>query len=119
MNRSKHLPKEGLLYKQDTIVDATFIEATDSRKANKSDAPEFSIGTKEKQRYYGMKAHVGVDSKSGLVHSVSVSKASRKLFLDTETHLWISQDTTGYTCEKRKQATHDVRLGEPLHMLTA
>ena len=32
----KAFAKEGILYKQDTIVDATFIEATDSRKANKS-----------------------------------------------------------------------------------
>jgi len=72
----KAFAKEGILYKQGTIVDATFIEATDSKKTNQSSKREFNTGRKGNRKYYGLKAHIGVDSKSGLVHSVAATKAS-------------------------------------------
>ena len=72
----KTFAKQGILYKQGTIVDATFIEATDSKKANLAGTTEYNVGIKTNKKYYGMKAHIGVDTKSGLVHSVAVSKAS-------------------------------------------
>ena len=61
-----------------TIVDATLIAASPSTKneAQKRD-PEMRSSKKGNQsRYFGMKAHIGVDAKSGLVHTVGVTTGS-------------------------------------------
>jgi IS5 family transposase len=56
-----------------TIVDATIIHAPSSTKnENKERDPE----KKGNQWYFGMKAHIGVDSKEGIVHSVCWTAAS-------------------------------------------
>ncbi len=54
-----------------TIVDATLIHAPSSTKNRdgKRD-PEMHQTKKGNQYYFGMKAHIGVDDESGLVHSV-------------------------------------------------
>ncbi len=61
----------GLLLRQGTIVDATLIHAPSStkNKDGKRD-PEMHQTKKGNQYYFGMKAHIGVDAESGLVHSV-------------------------------------------------
>jgi IS5 family transposase len=54
-----------------TIVDATIIHAPSSTKNRKEKRdPEMHQTKKGKQWYFGMKAHIGVDAESGLVHSV-------------------------------------------------
>ncbi|MGD7165519.1 IS5 family transposase, partial [Ralstonia pseudosolanacearum] len=54
-----------------TIVDATIIEAPPSTKnAKKSRDPEMHQTKKGNEWHFGMKAHIGVDASSGLVHSV-------------------------------------------------
>jgi len=60
-----------------TIVDATIIHAPSSTK-NKDEKrdPEMHSTQKGNQWYFGMKAHIGVDSKSGLVHSVVATAAN-------------------------------------------
>ena len=65
------LNQRGLLLKAGTVVDATLIAAPTSTK-NKSKArdPEMHSSKKGKQWYFGMKAHIGVDAESGLVHTV-------------------------------------------------
>ena len=60
-----------------TIVDATIISAPSSTKnaaqaARSGDAPD----PKGKQWYFGMKAHVGVDSKTKLIHAVVATAAN-------------------------------------------
>ncbi|MFQ5544308.1 MAG: IS5 family transposase [Nitrospiria bacterium] len=62
--------------KRGTIVDATLIAAPSSTK-NKEKArdPEMSSSKKANQWYFGMKAHIGVDADSGLVHSMSTTTA--------------------------------------------
>lgn len=65
------LQDQKLLVRQGTIVDATLIDAPSSTK-NKAGArdPEMHQTRKGNQWYFGMKAHIGVDLHSGLVHTV-------------------------------------------------
>lgn len=65
------LESAGCLLRKGTIVDATLIAAAPSTK-NRARArdPEMHQSKKGKQWYFGMKAHVGVDAASGLVHTV-------------------------------------------------
>lgn len=71
------LETKGLLLKEGTIVDATIIHAPRSTKnAEKKRDPEMSSTKKHNQFYFGMKAHIGTQSRGKpLVHSVSVSTA--------------------------------------------
>jgi transposase, IS5 family len=66
-----HLQDAGLLLRQGTIVDATIIAAPSSTK-NSTGArdPEMHQTKKGNQWHFGMKAHVGTDAESGMVHSV-------------------------------------------------
>jgi transposase, IS5 family len=65
------LEERGLLMRQGTIVDATIIAAPPSTKnKSKSRDPEMHHTRKGNQRHFGMKAHIGVDVASGVVHTV-------------------------------------------------
>ena len=66
-----HLAERGLLLREGTIVDATLIAAPPStkNKEGKRD-PDMHQSKKGKQWHFGMKAHIGVDAQSGLVHTV-------------------------------------------------
>lgn len=65
------LCERGLMMKEGTLVDATIIEAPPSTKnAEKQRDPGVHQTRKGNEWHFGMKAHVGVDADSGLVHSV-------------------------------------------------
>ena len=65
------LQHHGLLLKAGTVVDATLISAPSStRNAAGERDPEMHQTKKGNQWYFGMKAHVGTDAESGLVHTV-------------------------------------------------
>ena len=65
------LRDKGLLLKAGTVVDATLIAAPSSTKnASGERDPEMHQTKKGNQWYFGMKAHIGTDAESGLVHSV-------------------------------------------------
>ena len=66
-----HLAEQGLLMRAGTIVDATIIAAPSSTKneGNTRD-PEMHQTKKGNAWHFGMKAHIGVDAESGLVHTV-------------------------------------------------
>jgi IS5 family transposase len=71
-----HLSCAGLFLRQGTIVDATIIHAPSSTKnREKARDPEMHSTKKGNQYYFGMKAHIGVDMDSGLVHHVSSTSA--------------------------------------------
>jgi transposase, IS5 family len=74
---SAMLEERGLLMRQGTIVDATIIAAPPSTK-NKSKArdPEMHQTKKGNQWHFGMKAHIGVDVASGVVHTVKGTAAN-------------------------------------------
>jgi IS5 family transposase len=65
------LSEKGLMLKAGSAVDATLISAPTSTKngSGKRD-PEMHQTKKGNQWYFGMKAHIGVDAESGLVHTV-------------------------------------------------
>jgi IS5 family transposase len=73
----RHLQAQGMKLSTGTIVDATIISAPGSTK-NKAGArdPEMKPTKKGNQWYFGMKAHIGTDSKTKLIHSVSVTSAN-------------------------------------------
>ena len=65
------LTGKGLLLKVGTAVDATLIAApTSTKNKDKARDPEMHSSKKGNQWYFGMKAHIGVDADSGLVHTV-------------------------------------------------
>jgi len=66
-----YLQQRGVRISTGTIVDATIIHAPSSTKNQQQERdPEMHQTSKGRQWYFGMKAHVGVDSKSKLVHTV-------------------------------------------------
>ena len=65
------LAQQGLMLKTGTVVDATIIAAPSSTKNRKGERdPEMHQSKKGNQWHFGMKAHIGVDAASGLVHTV-------------------------------------------------
>jgi IS5 family transposase len=71
------LQSRGLKVGTGTIVDATIIGAPSSTKnKDKKRDPEMHQTSKGKQYYFGMKLHIGVDSKTGLAHSAVVTAAN-------------------------------------------
>jgi len=72
-----HLSARGMTMRQGTIVDATLIAAPSSTKnEKKARDPEMHQIKKGNQWYFGMKVHIGVDSDSGLLHSVETTTAN-------------------------------------------
>ena len=71
------LMARGLLMTQGTLVDATLIAAPSSTKNQKHGRdPEMHQAKKGNQWHFGMKAHIGVDKDSGLVHTLSTTAAN-------------------------------------------
>lgn len=71
------LAQRGLILKKGTIVDSTFIESPASTRNKKKERdPEAHSAKKGNTWHFGYKAHIGVDSQSGLVHTVKVTAAN-------------------------------------------
>src|SRR4026209_2663451 len=98
-----YLAEQGLQVTRGTIVDATIISAPSSTKnEDKQRDPEMHQTKKGNQYYFGMKGHIGVDSKTGLIHSAAVtpanthdSQALEHLLHGNETRLWGDSAYTG------------------------
>src|SRR6476646_3349611 len=72
-----HLTRKGLLLKRGSIVDATIIAAPSSTKNAEGERdPEMHQTKKGNQWHFGMKAHIGADTDSGLVHTVATTAAN-------------------------------------------
>ena len=70
------LSEQGQSMKRGTVVDATLIAAPSSTKnEDRKRDPEMTQTKKGKQWHFGMKAHIGVDPESGLVHTVECTTA--------------------------------------------
>ena len=104
----QYLTEKGLLLREGTIVDATIINAPSSTK-NRDNArdKEMKQTKKGNQWYFGMKAHVGMDARKGLAHSVVVTDASvhdsqvmDKLMHGEEQAVYGDK---AYTSEKKRQ----------------
>jgi IS5 family transposase len=71
------LSKRGLLLRQGTMVDATIIHAPSSTKNSSGTRdPDMHQTRKGNQWFFGLKAHIGVDRDSGLVHTVVATAAN-------------------------------------------
>ena len=74
---SKLIEEHGLILKEGTAVDATIIPAPSSTKnAEGKRDPEMHQTKKGNQRHFGMKAHIGVDAETGVVHSMTTTPAN-------------------------------------------
>lgn len=101
----RHLQAKGMKVSNGTIVDATIISAPSSTKnASGERDPEMHQTKKGNQWYFGMKAHVGVDKKHKLIHSVAASAANMhdanmmpELLHGQERHVWGDSAYAGQT----------------------
>ncbi len=74
---NRWLAEAGVMMTQGTLVDATIIEAPSSTKNKEQQRdPEMHQTKKGNQWHFGMKAHIGVDAKSGLTHSPVTTAAN-------------------------------------------
>jgi IS5 family transposase len=106
------LCERGMLMKQGTLVDATIIEAPPSTKnASKSRDPEMHQTKKGNQWHFGMKAHIGVDAESGLIHSVVGTAANVSDVSQTHALLHGHEDVVfadaGYIGADKREETKD------------
>src|SRR5438128_11453378 len=75
--RRLHLQAQGVRITTGTIVDATILHAPTSTKNREQQRdPEMHQTKKGKQWYFGMKAHVGVDSKTKIIHTAVATAAN-------------------------------------------
>jgi IS5 family transposase len=104
-----HLAGKGITLRSGTLVDATIIDAPASTK-NEAQArdPEMSSTRKGNDWYFGMKAHVGVDAHSGVVHSLQTTTAKTHdsqvwddLLHGAETSVWADK---AYVSAEREAA---------------
>ena len=106
-----HLERRGIKNTTGTIVDATIIHAPSSTKNREQKRdPEMHQTKKGNQWYFGMKAHVGVDSKTKIIHSAVVTAANiadsaalPDLLHGEETKVWGDQAYRG-----QSEAIHEV-----------
>lgn len=100
-----HLQAKGFKLSTGTIVDATLIAAPSSTRNAKGERdPEMKQSKKGNQWYFGMKAHVGVDARSKLIHRVVAtsgnvhdSKVLPQLLHGQETSVWGDAAYVGQT----------------------
>lgn len=111
-----HLRGKGLLLRQGTIVDATIIDAPSSTKNSSGTRDrEMHQTRKGNQWYFGMKAHIGVDRDSGLVHTV-VSTAANVAEVTQTVNLLHGRERVvyadaGYTGADKREELKGKRLG--------
>jgi IS5 family transposase len=109
---NEHLKSQGFKVSTGTIVDATIIAAPSStkNKEGKRD-PEMHQVKKGNEWHFGMKAHIGVDSRTKLIHSLATSAANTHdslaipvLLHGKETRVWGDSAYQGQTAVIHKYA---------------
>ena len=74
---NRHLATQGLRLREGTIMDASIIEAPSSTKNGAGERdPQMRQTKKGNEWHFGMKVHIGVDSETGVVHSMSATSAN-------------------------------------------
>ena len=109
------LQRQGLLLKTGSVVDATLIAAPSSTKNAKGERdPEMHQTKKANQWHFGMKAHIGVDADSGLVHTVVGTAANVNDV--TQAHALVHGDETdvfadaGYQGVGKRDETQEINV---------
>lgn len=112
-----HLEERGLLVREGTLVDATIINAPSSTKNKKRKRdPEMHQTRKGNQWYFGMKAHIGTDRDSGVVHTVistaaNVSDISQTVALLHGRETQVHADAGYVGVEKREEIKAEDPVG--------
>ena len=109
-----YLAAQGFKVNKGTIVDATIINAPSSTKNKaKQRDPEMHQTKKGNQWYFGMKGHIGVDSKLRIIHSLVVTAANvadptllPELLHGDETRVWGDAAYQGQTAVIHDCAPH-------------
>lgn len=86
---SAMLTERGLILRQGTVVDATLIAAAPSTKNHdRKRDPQMTHSKKGNQYHFSMKAHIGVDMDSGLIHilQITTAKVADCVMHDSLTH---------------------------------
>ena len=107
-----HVESQGLKLREGTIVDATIIQAlihapaSTKNRAGERD-PEMHQTKKGNQWHFGMKAHIGVDADTGIVHSMSTTAANAHDVTEApaargETVVWGDAGYQGGAPERRR-----------------
>ena len=112
---NRHLESQGLWLKAGTIVDASIIAAPSSTKNRAGERdPEMHQTKKGKEWRFGMKAHIGVDSETGVVHSVTTTPANvhdvtetHRLLHGGETQVW---GDAGYQGVDKRRENGDLKV---------
>ena len=112
---NRHLEFQGLRLQEGTIVDASIIAAPSSTKnRNKERDPEMRQTKKGNEWHFGMKLHIGVDSETGVVHSVSTTPANVHDVTETprlqhggETQVW---GDAGYQGVDKRPENRDLEV---------
>ena len=109
-----HLSEKNLLLRQGTVVDATIIHAPPSTKnKDRTRDPDMHQTRKGNQWYFGMKAHIGVDVESGLVHTVTTTPANVADVVETDKLLHGAEKSVhadaGYTGADKREALKDCK----------
>ena len=110
-----HLESQGLRLQAGTIVDASIIAAPSSTKnRSKERDPEMHQTKKGNEWHFGMKVHIGVDSQTGVVHSVSTTPANvhdvtetPRLLHGGETQVWCD---AGYWGVHKRPENRDLEV---------
>jgi len=118
------LQSKGLLLKNGTAIDATLIAAPSSTKNDSGTRdPQMHQTKKGNQYYFGMKAHIGVDAESGLVHTVLTTPANthditqaQDLLHGQETDLFAD---SGYRGIEKREETKDLQVNWHIAMMPA
>ena len=111
---NQHLARAGFLLKEGTAIDATLIAAPSSTKNKDGERdPAMHQTKKGNQWYFGMKAHIGVDADSGLVHTVVGTAANVNDV--TQAHALVHGEErdvfsdAGYQGVEKREDTKDIK----------
>lgn len=107
---NRHLAAQGIKVCEGTITDATVIHApTSTKDESRRRDPEMGSTKKGNQWHFGAKLHVGVDSETKLIHSLSMTPANLHDSQQTK-ELLHGKDTRVYgdkACVGRKEAIRE------------
>ena len=112
-----HLEARGVKVGTGTIVDATIIAApTSTKNKDRARDPDMHQTKKGNQWYFGMKAHIGVDSRTKVIHAVSATPANvhdgimiGELLHGAETRVWGDR---GYQGQRERMLKHAPRAAD-------
>ena len=108
-----HLQAQGVRITTGTIVDATILHAPSSTKNREQQRdPEMHQTKKGNQWYFGMKAHVAVDSKTKIIHS-AVATAANVADSTVLPDLLHGEETRVWGDQAYKGQSHVIKEGAP------